>query len=680
MVRSSARAFVRRSSERNAIFPALALIGWLIGGPSVAQAQAPTTGERLFAEELFPILHKAQCALCHNDNGIASGTRLRFPADDSTEAEITSFGLSLGQFVDRDEPEQSLLFRKPTNRLEHTGGERIRQGSHEERTLRAWVGYLAKVSNNRVADAQRQRDGLSGKPVETVQIRRLTHGQYNNTVRDLLGDETRPADAFPKEDFVHGFKNQAEGQNIAPLLAEAYNRAAEKIARIVFQAGDHRGLVPCRPVLAGDTACREKFIRSFGRKAFRRPLSERELAEYGGLFQLEAEREGDFLAGARIVVETMLQSPAFLFYAHPLFGNEDPYQTAARLSYFLWNTMPDEALLDAAANGELDSREGLEKRARRMLGDPRAREAMHGFLAQWMRFDRVESAVRDRRIYPDFSAELVGAMLEETRRLFDHLAWGDRDFMDVFRASDGFLSIGLARLYGFPAPSAEFEHVSFPAESGRAGLLGQATFLTVTSKPADTSPTERGKFIREHFLCQIVPPPPLGIDTTLPPLTDETPMTTRDRLRVHLSNEACAGCHRLVDPIGFGFETFDAIGRFRETQKVVIFPTQDEQRRKVKTKPTEYELTIDTSAYVKGLDDREFSSPKELGRILADDPGCQKCVVKQLFRYAVGRPEEEADRRSIERAVERFKSSRFRFRELIISIATSESFLLNPAQ
>ena len=672
------RTLLNRNSPRlclRATLPALALACGLITTPAAAQAPV----DRTFTDELYPILEAAQCALCHNDNGIASRTRLRFPEDGASTAAVTSFGLSLGQFVDRNTPEQSLLFRKPTNRLDHTGGERIRQGSAEERTLRAWIGHLAKLPGDRVDAAQQQRDELSRKPIAEIQIRRLTHEQYNNTVRDLLGDETRPADAFPKEDFVHGFTNQAEGQNIAPLLAEAYNRAAETMARIAFQTGDYRGLVPCRPASADDASCRAHFIRTFGRKAFRRPLTDNEFARYEALFRREAERADDLLAGARITVEAMLQSPKFLFYARPSFGKADPYQTAARLSYFLWNTMPDDALLDAAGNGALATPDGIEQAARRMLRDSRAREAMHGFLAQWMRFDRLESAVRDRRIYPEFSAELVGSMLEETRRLFDDVARADRNFMDVFRSDYSFLSTSLAQLYGVPAPAGEFDRAEFPPETERAGLLGQATFLAVTSKPADTSPTERGKFVREHFLCQVVPPPPAGTDTTLPPLTDEKPLAARDRLQIHLSNEACAACHRLIDPIGFGFEKFDAIGRFRETQKLTIFPTQDEQRRKVKTKPTEYSLAIDATGYVQGLNGVEFSSPKDLGRILADDPTCQRCVVKQLFRYALGRPEAEADRPSIDRAVECFETSRFRFEELIISIATSDSFLGGPS-
>ena len=168
-------------------------------------------------------------------------------------------------------------------------------------------------------------------------------------------------------------------------------------------------------------------------------------------------------------------------------------------------------------------------------------------------------------------------------------------------------------------------------------MLGQATFLSVTGKPADSSPTERGLFIREHFLCQIVPPPPPGVNTTLPPLTDEKPMNNRQRLQAHLANPTCSGCHRLVDPIGFGFENFDAIGRFRDKQLIRIYPTFDEMKSKTKTRPTEHKLDIDVSGFIQGMPNSQFSSPKEAGRVLASDPGCQKCVVKMLFRYAAGK-------------------------------------------
>ena len=181
--------------------------------------------------------------------------------------------------------------------------------------------------------------------------------------------------------------------------------------------------------------------------------------------------------------------------------------------------------------------------------------------------------------------------------------------------------------------------------------------------------------MREHFLCQAVPPPPPGVNAALPPLTDAKPMTNRERLGVHLSSEACSGCHRLIDPIGLGLEQFDAIGQYREKFHVVIPPTRDEAKRKVKTEPTEYDLDIDLTAEIVGSPDSSFDSPKGLGEVLANDEGCQKCVVKQVFRYAVGREETLSDRAAIDRALDRFQESGYRFRELLLAVVSSKPFL-----
>lgn len=616
---------------------------------------APVAAQPDFRASVWPVLEKAQCRQCHNDNGVASTTRLQFPREGVPDARIQSFGLLLRKLVDQARPEDSLLLRKPTNRIPHGGGERIPQGSTEEQVLRQWVQYLATLPEAMVT-AKGESSGPS-KPV----LRRLTHAQYNNTVRDLLGEETRPADAFPKEDFVNGFTNQAEGQSISPLLAEAYSRAAERMARNAFAKGDRRGLLGCEPT----EACRDQFLRRMGLRIFRRPLSPQEETRYRKLFL----RETEFLKGAQLVTETMLQSPNFLFHLEP-----GAYAVASRLSYFLWDTMPDDALFAAARQGELHTQAGIERHVRRMLADPRARTAFDGFLAEWLRFDRLRGALRDRNLFPEYSPELVENMVEETTRLFREAAWGGGSFLQFFTANYSFLTTDLARLYGIAPPAEPWIRMAFAASSPRGGVLGQASFLTLTSKPADTSPTERGLFIREHFLCQIVPPPPAGVSTTLPPVTDEKPVTQRERLQMHLSNQVCAGCHTLVDPIGFGFEKFDAIGRYREAERVLIHPTVDEMRTRRKTKPTEYNLPIRAEGMVRGLPDSQFTSPRELGAILAKEPACQKCVVKQLFRYAVGRPEQAEDQPVVERAFVRFRDSQFRFAELIMAIASSETF------
>jgi hypothetical protein len=622
-----------------------------------------TAAAQDFAADLYPVFEKAQCRLCHNDNGVAAGTRLQFPREGASAAEVLEFGLDLQALVDRANPERSLLFLKPTNRLAHTGGERIKPGGTQEAALRAWVRHLAASP---VRTARKRPDVKL-----PVTVRRLTHSQYNNTVRDLIGDNSRPADQFPKEDFVHGYTNQADGQGISPLQAEAYSRAAERIARNAFRGGDGRSLVLCRPSSAEDTACAAKFVRQFGGRAFRRPLNDAEAGRYVALWREEAGRTRNFYEGTRLVAEAMLQSPHFLFHL------EDPagYRVASRLSYFLWDTMPDEWLFAEAAAGRLASPEQIRRAVERLLGDARARMAMDEFLAQWLRADRLRGAVRDLRRFPEFSLELAGAMWEETRRLFGHLIWNDGDFREFFSAGYGFLPASLAKLYGVQAPAEEFGRIEFPEASGRAGIVGQATFLTLTSKPADTSPTERGLFVREHFLCQQVPPPPPGVDTTLPALTDERPLSTRERLAVHLSNPACAGCHKLVDNIGFGLEKYDAIGRYRQKEVITILPTADEIKRKAKTKPSVYELPIEAEGYIHGVPSSSFTSPRELGQKLAGNALCQRCVVKQLFRYAAGRQETEADQLVIDEVLSRFRDSNFRFRELIIGIASSRSFL-----
>ena len=594
-----------------------------------------TVEESFFAESLYPVLHTAQCNLCHNDNGVAAGTQLEFPSEDATTERVAAFGLELMDLVDVQHPEQSLLLAKPTNREEHTGGERIKPGSDEEKILLKWVEYLAGLTEEQVQAARQQISQARRVSLPALSVRRLTHSQYNHTVRDLLGDQSQPANRFPKEDFVRGFKNQQESQGISPLLAEAYGRAAERLARSAFRGGDHRGLIPDDAQSADGSIAGEAFVRTFGLRAFRRPLSETEIRVYAGLFQQGANHSGNDLDGAQMVVEAMLQSPHFLFRVERGPGGPlEQYEIANRLSYTLWDTMPSDQMLNAAERGEYAKVEQIEAAARRMLADPRARGSLEEFLSQWLRFDRVLSATRDRRRYGKFNSELAAAMAEETRQLFNHLVWGDRNFMEFFTADYTFVSSDLARLYELPLPPTEFARVPYPPESGRSGVLGHATLLVLTSKPSETSPTERGLFVRNHFLGHEVPPPPLGVNAALPEPSAEQPLTNRQRLDVHLNSEACASCHRLIDPIGFGFEQYDPIGGYREKMSLRI--TSNRYNEGSRREPQTVELELDTSAYIQGIEGSEFSTPKELGRILAASDSCQRCVVKQLFRYVFG--------------------------------------------
>ncbi len=383
-------------------------------------------------------------------------------------------------------------------------------------------------------------------------------------------------------------------------------------------------MIPCKP--ASDAGCSTKFIRVFGRKAFRRPLEPEEIALYQDIFKTGK----NFLSGAQGVIEAMLQSPSFVFWLDETPNPKwKPYAQASRLAYFIWNTAPDDTLLDSAARGALNSSEGIERVTRRMLGDPKAREGLDEFVAEWMRFDRVMTASRERRLYPLFSRELARSMTEECRRFIADLVWNDRSFMEAFTAKFSFINSDLAAVYKVAPPARDFDRVEFPPES--------------------------------------------ELDTNLPPVEESKPVTNRERLAMHAGNQMCAGCHNLIDPIGFGFEKFDAIGMRREKHKLLFYPqlTGVAARR---AKPKEVELELNTKGRVAGIQGSDFSSPRELGELLARTPQCQECLVKQLFRYMSGRQDTAADRPVLNRAYEAFRKSDYRFKELMVALVNLREF------
>jgi hypothetical protein len=639
------------------------------------QAQGGSPDPVFFASQVFPVFEAAKCSGCHAASGVASATRLHFPDRGATPAQIQAFGLSLASLVDRADASRSLLLTKPTNVVRHTGGVRIKPGSPEAQIVETWVTSLASASDATLAAALKSLAAGEGEAAPRQLVRRLTHAQYDNTVRDLLGDYSKPAERFPPEDYVDGFKNQLAGQGMPPLLVETYSTAAERLALNAFRIGDINGLVPCKPASFGDQKCRDAFVRGFGLRAFRRPLTEDEVKRYSAVFAQQARVSRRFLDGARVVVEAMLQSPNFLFHveAGPD-GRYTDYDVASRLSYLLWNTMPDAALFEAAAKGELGTAVGRERTARRMLENaPKGREALDQFFEEWLRFDRVVNAVKANR-YQAFTPELALAMAEETRTLLHHLVWNDRNFMEALTADYSFLTSELAEVYGLPAPKDQFEMVKFSPDSNRAGILGQGTFLASTAGPTDTSPTARGIFIRERLLCQHVPPPPPGVITTLPdPLVDgQNPKGRRQLMVEHVENPTCASCHRLMDPIGFGFEHFDAIGQYREQEMI---PVPRRGGGGGRGGPPPIPLEIDAQGEIAGIPNSNFTGAKQLGTILADSPVCQKCIVRQMFRYSYGRLETASDEKTIDQLFGEFRASGFKLKSLLVALVQSPEFL-----
>ena len=501
-------------------------------------------------------------------------------------------------------------------------------------------------------------------------IRRLNRKEYDNTVRDLLGEDLRPSNGFlPDEEFL-GFDNQASSLQISPLHAEQYMAAAELMSdRVLARRAD---FVHCDPAQLGDAACLRQFIADFGLRAWRRPLETDEIDGLAGLYDVAAQLDPpQFDSALRLAVQAMLQSPNFLFrievgspvvtqrLGHP--AGVDPmllklngYEIAARLSYLLWQSMPDAILLDAAANGGLETADQVRAQAHRMLADAKAHGAMLDFFDQWLRYAKTADIERDPTYYPDFVPEDRDLLVTESRTFVEDLLWGEhRDLKTLFNADYTFMNGPLAEFYGVPGVTGDtFQRVPLDT-TRRAGILTQGAVMAATAKPNMTSPVFRGAYVRERILCTPLPPPPPNIPV-VPPSPDPN-SSTRQKFEEHDRNPACAGCHKLMDPIGYGFENFDAVGRWRtEETGHPIDPS------------CELTSTRDT--------DGTFANAAEMVRQLAESEQVQRCVVTQFFRFAQGRGETNEDLCGLERLYQGYKAGGRDFLSLVEQLTTTESF------
>ena len=500
-------------------------------------------------------------------------------------------------------------------------------------------------------------------------VRRLTRVEYNNTVYQLFGDNSQPANTFPADEEAGGFNNQADVLVVSPLLAEHYLSAAEDLA--AAHTPDLMQQLPnCQGDAIDELACAtdaDAFVRSFGKLAFRRPLSDDEAQTYVGLFT-----QGTTLdqvpyspnMGIQLVVQALLQSPHFLYRVE--FGMPDPsagdvveltsYEIASRLSYLLWNTMPDALLFEAADADLLRNPAEIEAQARRMLDTPRAREAVKNFHRQWLHLDEIEPVIlangKDPEIYPDFYDGLPSLWRTETESFIDHAVFEeDANVEFLFTAPYTMMNEELADFYGVEGPKGiEFARVDL--DPGKyAGFMTQPGLLALFAKRDRSSPIHRGKFVRETILCQIPPPPPDNVPE--PPNVDES-QTTREQFSEHSENPVCAGCHTLMDPIGFGFEHFDGIGRYRET---------------------EWGLEIDASGELQGTDvNGTFNGATELARLLASSDQVKACVASQWFRFGYGRFETEEDKCSVDEVHAAFAASNYDIKELIVALTLTDAF------
>ena len=498
-----------------------------------------------------------------------------------------------------------------------------------------------------------------------IALRRLTTDQYTRSVQDVLGDDiTVPNRIDPDERRAGLIAVGATFAGVTPSAFEKYEAAAVIIAAQALDA-DHRGaLVPCEPASArgDDDACARRFIETVGRRLFRRTLEPQEIDQRVSVARESASALGDFYQGLELALTSLLISPDFLFRVERSEPDpDDPNRfrlttdsVATRLSYLLWDTTPDDELLDAAESGALLEPDVLAGHVDRLFSSPRAETGLRSIFSDMYDFRQFDDGLvnKDATLFPAYTQTVAADAKEQTlRTIVDHLVNGG-DYRELFTTQQTFLTRELGQLYRVPVVSAVgFEPASFPDEIGRVGLLSHASVMALHAHPGRSSATLRGKFVREVLLCQDVPTPPADVDFSIVEDVNGELLTARDRLEVHVVNDACSGCHNLMDPIGLAFENFDASGVFRETENGAI---------------------IDPSGELDGV---AYDGPIGAAEAIRDHPKLGPCFVQTLFKYTVGRDSIPTEWALLDVLGQRFEESGFVASELVREIVLSEAFL-----
>ena len=505
-------------------------------------------------------------------------------------------------------------------------------------------------------------EALAAQDIVTgpVAMRRLTQSQYKHSIWDALGADIDIAGQLEPDLRREGLLAVGTSQvTVTALGFEQYEAMAYRVAEQALDAERRARNVPCEPAAShgADDLCAEAFIAQVGRRLFRRSLSGDELAERVTLAAEAADTLQDFYGGLEFALASLLTSPNFLFRIPTT--REDAYGApqlsgdaiAARLSYALWNTAPDDALLDAAASGALLTPEGLASEIARMLASERLVDGLRALFSDILAFDKLDDGFRkDGELFPAYNGGLLAEAREETLlTIVDHLIAG-RDYRALFTNKRTFLTRQLATLYGVPYEVVEgFQPYEFEADSPRSGLLTHASLLALHSHPGRSSPTLRGEFVRAAFLCQHIPPPPGDVDFSLIEEASEELPTLRDKVEMHMSEPACAGCHAMTDPIGLALEQFDAIGAFRTEENGA---------------------TIDPSGQLDGV---EYPDAAGLGAALSAHPELSPCLVSHAFKMVVGRDASDEEASEVARLEEVFAASNYSLPVLLSAILGSPS-------
>jgi hypothetical protein len=458
-------------------------------------------------------------------------------------------------------------------------------------------------------------------------LRRLSHREYNNVVRDLLGDSSQPADQLGDEIYVNGFDNGSDGLTVLGSDVTALQSVAETLAARAVTSNLSGLIGSCDPK-QDEGACVDAFLTGFTKRAYRRPPTDGEVARLRTVYAAGAAASG-FTGGIQLMLEAILQSPAFLYRAElgtangPGSVHLTDYEIASELSFLITGSMPDDALFAAADSGRLATADDLRREATRLIQSPAAQPAFRSFLHQWMATDRLDSLSKDQQVYPTFTPALAASMAGELDRYFDSALFGGTGSLrELFTSSQSFVDATLAPVYQVAAPQSGFQSVALDPQI-RRGILTRAGFLAAHSDTDSSGPVPRGVFVLEALLCQPPSPPPPNVGSP-PSVTTakQQHQTTRQRFDAHLNQDFCKGCHTQIDGVGFGFEEFDGMGVFRTTENG---------------------SPVDTSGQLVGTDvDGPFVGAGQLADKLVGSQQVLNCFVKQVYRFAMGQQESDA--------------------------------------
>jgi Protein of unknown function (DUF1592)/Protein of unknown function (DUF1588)/Protein of unknown function (DUF1585)/Protein of unknown function (DUF1587)/Protein of unknown function (DUF1595) len=609
-----------------------------------------------FSKAIRPLL-KTYCQQCHNTTKRRAGLDLEKIETESAALDLYDLWDQVGERL-RSKEMPPAKSTQPTDK--------------ERQTLLAWVKHVAdaRVCCDKLTNDQREKS-----LVGYTQSRRLNRIEYNNTLRDLFGVDVHAGDLLPSEGGGgEGFDNAGATLFTTPPLLEKYLEAAELVLATLFPASAAKNnsadaasletirrklliAVPGSKLTPGEAA--RKILDAFLPRAFRRPATASEVERYGGIFDRALQRGDSFDQALKLTLKGVLISPSFLFLIETPSAKTGVYQPghyemACYLSYFLWASMPDEELFQLAGQGKLRDDRVLRAQVERMIRDPRARGLADSFAAQWFGIRPLGVTLRpDAAMFPEFDEDLAAAMRAETLMFFDTIIREDRSVLEILDAPYTFVNERLAAFYkigGVKGPQMQRVRRDDPV---RGGVLGQASILTATSFPHRTSPVLRGKFILEELLGADVPPPPPDVPVLNEKKRKKAGLTIRQSLEAHRAKTECAACHQRMDPLGFGLENFDPVGRWR----------------------TEHEGKPIDSVGILPSGER-FDGPVELKKLLLEKRRTEflRNLSRKMLGYALGREVNRIDMCSVEDCVRALEQGGFRASRLLETIVTSYPF------